>query len=180
MTKEKEKEKKEINLEELQKQLEEYKKLNEEYLNGWKRERADFLNYKKDEMERIGQLIKYANEELILRILPILDNFFIAEKNIPEEMKKDGSTGSPQVSWAKGLLQIHQQFRDFLKSQGIEEIKAVGEKFNPNFHETIGDVDLARSDLAKSSESGIIVEETQKGYTLFGRVIRPAKVKVSK
>ncbi|MBU3934555.1 nucleotide exchange factor GrpE, partial [Patescibacteria group bacterium] len=136
----------------------------------WKRERANFLNYKKEEMERIGELIKYANEELILRILPILDNFLIAEKNISEEMKKNETIA--------GLLQIHQQLKDFLKLQGLEEIKAVGEKFDPNFHEAVEGVS---KDLApEKSESGTIIEETQKGYTLYGRVVRPAKVKVKK
>ena len=61
-------------------ELEECKTKREEYLNGWKRERSDFLNHKKEEMERIGIIIKYANEELILKILPILDNIFLAER----------------------------------------------------------------------------------------------------
>lgn len=135
-----------------------------EYLEGWKRERADFLNYKKEEMERLALLMKYANEELILKILPILDNCLTAEKNIPEELKKD--------EHIKGILQIYQQMRDFLKSQDIEEIKAVGEKFDPNFHEVVEEVE--------GEESGIIVEEIQKGYKLNGRVIRPAKVKINK
>lgn len=159
----------------LQKKTEELQKQKEEYLDGWKRERADFLNYKKEEMERIGELIKYANEELILRMLPILDNFFIAEKNIPEDMKKDGLTGSPQVNWVKGLLQIHRQLKDFLKSRGVEEIKAVGERFNPNFHETVGEISNTQH-LTPNT----IVEETQKGYTLFGKVVRPAKVRITK
>ena len=66
-----------INAGDLQKDLLDAKAKCEEYLNGWKRERADFLNYKKDEMERIGQLVKYSNEELILKIIPILDNIYL-------------------------------------------------------------------------------------------------------
>ena len=72
-----------LNMNELKKDLENAKAKCEEYLNGWKRERADFLNYKKDEMERIGQLVKYANEELILKIIPILDNIYLAETHVP-------------------------------------------------------------------------------------------------
>ena len=75
-------------VEELKKELEDAKAKCEEYLNGWKRESADFLNYKKDEMERIGQLVKYANEEIILKIIPILDNIYLAESHVPEEFKK--------------------------------------------------------------------------------------------
>jgi len=146
--------------------IEELKKQKEEYLNGWKRERADFLNYKKNEMERIGELIKYANEAIIIKMLPILDNLMIAEKSIAEELKKDENI--------KGLLQINQQIKDFLKTLGIEEIKTIGEKFNPNFHEAIGEAE------DKDKEQGIVIEETQKGYTMYGGVIRPAKVKINK
>ncbi len=173
--KEKEDDKSQKPVSEEQGLIEELKRQKEEYLNGWKRERADFLNYKKDEMERIGELIKYANEELILKILPILDNFTVAEKNIPEDSKNNENV--------KGLLQINQQIKDFLKSQGIEEIKTVGERFNPNFHEAIGETEVTENGgptPEESKESGIITEEAQKGYTLFGRVIRPAKVKINK
>lgn len=153
-------------IDELKKKLEECQKLKDEYLAGWQRERASFLNHKKDEMERIGEILKYGAEELILKILPLLDNFYLAEKKLPENLKNDDNI--------KGILQIKTQLEDFLKSQSIEEIKTLGEKFNPNFHEAVGEVEL------KDKEHGIIVEETQKGYTLFGRVIRPAKVKVTK
>ena len=151
---------------EIEKQLEECKKQKEEYLNGWKRERADFINYKKEEIERITELIKYANEGLILKILPILDNCLAAEKNIPDDLKKD--------EHVKGLLQIHQQMRGFLKSQGLEEIKTMGEKFDPNFMEAVEEIEN------KDKIAGVIIEEIQKGYTLHGQIIRPAKVKVTK
>jgi molecular chaperone GrpE len=147
--------------------IEKLQKEKEEYLNGWKRERADFLNYKKEEMERIVELIKYANEELVIKILPILDNFLAAEKNIPEELKKD--------KHMSGLLQINQQIKSFLKGQDIEEIKAVGEQFNPNFHESVGEISNIQHPTPNT-----IVEEVQKGYTLHGKVIRPAKVKITK
>src|SRR3989338_2547775 len=86
----------------------------EEYLNGWKRERADFLNYKKDEMERIGNILKYANEEIILNILPILDNIERAESELPEKLKKpsfakasEGQGGNNRaIEWVQGFLQI--------------------------------------------------------------------------
>lgn len=154
--------------------LEELKRQKEEYLNGWKRERADFLNYKKEEMERISALLKYANEELLLKILPVLDNIYLAEKQIPEDLKNH--------KWVEGILQLKNQISEFLKQEGVEEIKTKGEMFNPNFHEVVGDVPAEA--LAKAGkevkEHGIIVEETQKGYTLYGKVIRPAKVKVTK
>lgn len=153
-------------LEELKKKLEECEKLKEEYLAGWQRARADLLNYKKEELERIGELIKYADVGLILKILPILDNFEIAEKKLPESLKNNENV--------KGILQIKNQIQDFLKNQGVEEIKSVGEKFDPNLHEVFEEVEI------KDKEPGIIVEEIQKGYKINGRLLRPAKVKVSK
>ncbi|MBM3257751.1 MAG: nucleotide exchange factor GrpE [Candidatus Nealsonbacteria bacterium] len=150
--------------ENLKKKLEECSKQKDEYLAGWQRARADFLNYKKEEMERISALLVYSGEELILKILPILDNFELIEKKMPEELKKDENV--------KGILQIKSQILDFLKNQGVEEIKSVGEKFDPNLHEAI--------ETQEGGESGIILEEVQKGYVINGRLLRPAKVKVVK
>ena len=134
MTEKKDKEKELGESEELKKQLEECQKLKDEYLAGWQRARADLLNYKKEEMERIGDILKYANVDLILKIMPILDNFEVIEKKLPENLKNDENV--------IGLLQIKNQILDFLKSQGVEEVKAVGEKFDPNFHEVVEEVEV--------------------------------------
>ena len=167
--------------EELKKKLEECQKQRDEYLAGWQRSRADFLNYKKEEMERIGEFLKYATEEFILKILPILDNFELAEKKINDENPE----GKPSASYGasvKGILQIKTQLQDFLKSQGLEEIKTVGERFDPNLHEVVGEVEMKDNGSTSSpqGELGMIVEEIQKGYTINGRVLRPAKIKVTK
>jgi len=153
-------------IEELKKKLDETEKLKNEYLAGWQRARADLINYKKEEMERIGSFIKIAQEGLILEFLPILDNFDIAEKKIPNDLKENENV--------KGLLQIKQQILDFLRKKGVEEIKSVGEKFNPAYHEVVGEVET------DEFETGTIIEEVQKGYKINGRVLRPAKVKVAK
>lgn len=144
-------------------EVEELKKKCEEYLNGWKRERADFLNYKKEEMERIGCMIKYANQEIILKILPILDNFYLAEKHIKDE----------------GFLQIKKQLEDFLAKEGIEQIEVLGKPFDPAKMEVVEEID--KKDRGPSSiQTGMVAEEVQKGYTMHGKLIRPAKVKISK
>jgi len=148
----------------LQKKLEESEKQKAEYLAGWQRARADFLNYKKDEMERIGQLVDYSKEEIILKILPILDNFDIVEQKLSEDLKKKEEI--------KGILQLKSQLLDFLKAQGVEPIKSIGEQFDLNLHEIIGMVD--------GKDSGVITEEIQKGYTFKGQLLRVAKVKVTK
>ena len=145
--------------------LEEYKKQRDEYLAGWQRARADLLNYKKEEMERFEQVLKFAGEEFVLKVLPILDNFNLIEKKLPEDLKKEENI--------KGILQLKKQIEDFLKSQGVEEIKC-GEKFDPNFQEAVETIEK------EEGESGTILEEIQKGYTINGRILRPAKVKVIK
>jgi molecular chaperone GrpE len=146
--------------------LEKCEKQKEEYLAGWQRARADFLNYKKEEMERISGLVLYAHEEMILKILPILDNFSLVEKKLPSDLKNNSNM--------EGVLQIKNQFQELLKNYGVEEMKVLGEKFNPNFHEAVEEVEI------KDKEKGIIVEEIQKGYLIQGKVLRAARVKVTK
>jgi molecular chaperone GrpE len=103
---------------------------------------------------------------MVLKFLPVLDNIYLAEKEITEELKDH--------KWTKGVMNIKSQIVEFLKSQGVEEIKAIGEKFDPNFHEAVEEV------AVEGKESGIIIEEAQKGYKMGGRVIRPARVKIAK
>ena len=153
-------------LEELKKELEICQKKRDEYLSGWQRARADFINHKKEELERMGEIVKFATEEMILRALPILDNFYLIEKRLPENLKEDENV--------KGILQVKNQLLEFLKSHGVEEIKCQGQKFDPNFQEAVEMVE--KEDV----ESGQVIEEVQKGYTLNSKVIRPAKVKVVK
>ncbi len=161
-------------------ELEECKKKCDEYLNNWKRERADFLNYKKEEMERIGFLGKYLKEDIIFKILPILDNFYLAEKQLPDNLK-NGKGGSNQaIEWTRGFLQIQNQITEFLKKEGIKEIKSLGEKFDPNLHEVVGEAEGTDKGSAEGGDEGTIIEEVQKGYTMDSKVIRPAKVKISK
>lgn len=152
-------------IEGLKNQLEKCKNSCEEYLNGWKRERADFLNYKKDEMERIGEFTKYANEETILKILPILDSIYLAEAHVPEDLKKH--------PWIEGFELIKGQLCDFLAKEGIETIPTIGLKFDPNLMESVGESE-------GPGEPGTVTEETQKGYKMHGKLIRPAKVKLIK
>jgi len=166
-------------MDDLKKKLEECQKQKDEYLAGWQRERADFLNYKKEEIERIEEILKYADVGLILKILPILDNFEITEKKLPENLKADVNV--------RGILQIKNQILDFLKSQGVEEIKSVGERFDPNFQEIVEIVEIkdynsptTQQGKKQYIESGVVIEEIQKGYKINGRLLRPAKVRVTK
>jgi len=140
------------------------KSLQDEYLAGWQRERADFLNYKREEMERLKLFLGYAAEDILVKLLPIVDNLEIADRELTEEQKNNG--------FVKGVLQIAGQLREFLKSQGVEEMEPSGKKFNPEFHEAVGEVE--------GKETGLVGEVVAKGYVLKGKVLRPAKVKVAK
>lgn len=152
----------EINLE---RRMEEWQHKAEDYLAGWQRAKADFINYKKRQDEATMEFKKYIEEDFILEILPVLDNFNEALKHIPGN--------EAQSEWIQGIMQIKKQIEDFLRQHGIQEIKTFGEKFNPEFHESI---EITESDR----ESGTILEEGRKGYTLHEKVIRAAKVKVAK
>ncbi len=146
---------------------EKVEKQRDEYLDGWKRAKADFINYKKDEGERLGQVAEYVRRELLVRVLPILDSLARAEKEIPKDQKEDRVV--------KGFLQIGAQWREFLKQQGVEAIETVGKRFSPELHEALGEVEGA-----EGGESGTIVEEVEKGYIINGKLLRPSKVKVAK
>ncbi len=161
-------------IQELRQKLEECEKAKKEYLSGWQRERADFLNYKKEESKRVKELIEYANNDIILKFLSILDNFDIAEKHISQELQEREEI--------KGLLQIRLQIKDMLKGYGLEEIECMGKKFDPNFQEAVEEVDIdeAKKKIGGEVEPGVVVEEIQKGYAIHGKVLRPAKVKVVK
>lgn len=147
------------------KEMNEEKKRSEEYLNNWKRAEADFINYKKRQSELFTDLANAANFNMVLEILPIFDTFCLAVGHTPENIKN--------TDWAKGVLQLKIQLENLLKSKGLEEIRSVGEKFDPELHEAVEIVDSGK-------EEGEILEEVQKGYKLNGAVIRTAKVKVAK
>ena len=150
--------------EKFKKELEELTKQKDEYLAGWQRARADFINYKKEEMERIRGLNEDSQAGFLLKLLPLLDTVEYAERVVPPEMKEDKNV--------QGFLQIGNQLREFLKSQGVQELKAEQEKFSPEFHEAVGEVEGAKQ--------GTVAEVVEKGYLLRGKLLRPAKVKVIK
>ncbi len=142
------------------------KKERDEYLAGWKRAKADLLNYKKDETDRTKKLLDMEKCRILAKIIPILDNFKRAEEEIKKGESDNGIT--------EGITQIKRQLEDFLKKEGLEEISATGEEFDPNFHEAVEMVDGDKKD------SGKVIEEIEKGYKLDEIIIRPSKVKVIK
>lgn len=148
------------------KELEDLKKKAEEYLDGWKRAKADYSNYKKEVEKRQQEIVEFANARMIADLLPIYENYKMAIKHIPENSAKD--------EWAVGLIYIQNQFQSFLNNLGIKEIKTAGEKFDPAVHEAVA------SEEKEGFDEGVIFEEVSAGYTLHGKVVVPAKVKVAK
>jgi molecular chaperone GrpE len=147
-------------------ELEECRKKCDEYLNNWKRERADFLNYKKEEVERIGMLSQYTKEETLLKIFPVLDSILLAEKQMPGELKNH--------AWVEGFLQTKNQIDKFLEREGIEKIEVMDKPFNPVTMEAVEAVEH------QELQPDTVIEEVTRGYLLDGKVLRPAKVRISK
>lgn len=132
-----------------------------EYLAGWQRAKADYINLQREHERKIADYFKFANEGLILELLPVLDSFEAAI-NSPA-----GGGGD------NGIKQLYNQLLSILKSNGLEQIKAVGEKFNPESHEVIEAIE-------SDKDEGTVVEEIQRGYKLHNKTIRPSRVKISR
>lgn len=142
---------------ELQKELEEYK-------NKYLRLNADFQNFRKRSEKEKTDLYKYANEKLIVELLPLVDNMERALEHIDEENKS---------SIVDGLKMIHKGFMDTLDKNGVEPIEAVGQEFDPQIHNAV------MMEESEEYDSNIVIDEFQKGYRLKEKVIRHSMVKVS-
>ncbi len=133
----------------------------EGYLGNWQRTQADFINYKRRSEQEREEIGKFANTRLVLSILSVLDDLERAFDSITPQMSK--------LDWVEGVRLIDRKLRAALEAQGLSEIKALGEPFDPNLHEAAGHA---------KGEEGIVTLELQKGYMLHDRVIRPATVMV--
>lgn len=142
-------------------QPEETKDRAQEYLDNWKKERADFLNYKKDEVKRLSEFAKFVNEGVILEVIELMDDLETASKEIRDP----------------GLNQIVRKFEEFLKKHGVERIDTGG-GFDPLLHEAVTTEAQNEEENAETKEEKL--EEFRAGYTMHGRVIRPARVKIIK
>lgn len=145
-------------------ELEQLRRERDEYLAGWQRAKADFINYKRDVEKLTAEIQKFAREDFVYELLPVLDHFTLAESHLPPERTAD--------EWTRGVLQIKGELEDILKREGVAVIEAVGKPFDPQYHESVGVVEL-------DGPENVVVEEVQRGYALNGRVLRPAKVKIS-
>jgi len=152
-------------LEILKERLAETEKQNKELEDRLIRLAAEFDNYKKRIAKEQNQLEKYASQNLISKLLESLDNFSRA---------LDSAKNSADIkSLQSGVELIYSQLMEILSKEGLEEIQAVGEHFDPHLHEAVLQIESDRPE-------GTIVDEISKGYKLNGKVIRHSKVVVSK
>jgi molecular chaperone GrpE len=142
----------------------------EKAMDNWKRCQADFENYKKDQVKAMGEFRKFASLDMIMQILPVLDNFNASLKHVPEDQKDN--------AWVTGINYIQKQLEDVLKNNGIEEINVkIGDEFNPEMHEAVKD--NSNDENEHSNDLNVIKKVVQKGYKIDGKVIRAVRAIVN-
>ncbi|KHE71189.1 nucleotide exchange factor GrpE [Halobacillus sp. BBL2006] len=151
--------------EETNDELEQLRQEKEEINNRLLRLQADYDNFRRRTQKEKEADRKYRSQSLVEELVPVLDNFDRAL-----QVEVDGDAAG---KFAEGMKMVYQQFKAALDKEGVEEIPAVGEEFDPHLHQAIMQVEDDNYD------SNIVVEELQKGYRLKDRVIRPSMVKVN-
>ena len=148
---------------ELEAKLAEAEQRRDEYLAGWHRAKADFINYKREEMQKLEDIARYGNEELIKDLIGVMDNFDLALRTLEKEGPVE-----------KGIYLIRTQIEDILKKRGLVRIEiAVGDRFDPAVAEAL-------TQMASDQPEGMVAEMIEPGYRLHEKVLRPARVIVSK
>jgi molecular chaperone GrpE len=150
----------------LHSELDDIRSKAEEYLDGWQRARAEFANFKKRVQKEREASRSFITAEILSKYLTVVDDFERALNDRPEDEASE--------AWAEGVDMIYRKLKNILEAEGVEEISAEGEQFDPNFHEAIS---FAESD---DHSEGEIVEVIQPGYKIKERIIRPAVVLVAK
>jgi len=148
-------------IEALQAALAEEKEKTEKYLANWQRSQADLENYVKRAEQEKSEMVECANRMLVLDLLPVLDDFERAFASLPVELDEQ--------NWTEGIKLIYNEVKAVLETQGLAEIRAKGECFDPCWHEAAGQLE---------GEEGIVVEEIRKGYKFRDKLLRPAMVMV--
>lgn len=129
---------------------------------------ADFDNFKKRAAREKQEAIRFANEGLIEKLVPVLDNFDMALAAV------QNTTGEAAQSLQTGVSMILQQFKSVLTEAGLEEINAAGQAFDPNWHEAVSQQETTEV------PDGQVLQQLRKGYKLRERLLRPATVIVAK
>ncbi len=146
-------------------EAEELRKQLEAEQNKYLRLLADYDNFKRRTQKDKEIANKFRSQSLLSDILPVLDNF--------ERAMTVTTNSEESASLLKGLEMVQKSLIEAVSREGLEEIKAVGEPFDPNFHQAV------MQEKDDSADPGTVLQELQKGYMLKGRVLRPAMVKVN-
>lgn len=144
--------------------------LKEKMENYWEqllRLQAEFANYRKRTEKEKTEAIRFGREIMIEKLISLTD--------VMESAIKHSQNATDLHSLKKGFEMVYQEFLSFLKSEGAQPLKTVGESFNPHWHEAVEQI---KTD--KEEENNLILEEVQKGYSFNGHLLRAAKVKVAK
>ena len=151
-------------IEQLERELADVRRSDEEHRNNWHRSAADFANYKRRTDEERMTLTQFSNAVLIGKLLGVLDDFDRALDNVPADAHDP---------WVEGVRLTERKLRNVLESEGVAPIEAVGQPFDPNLHEAV-----AHEETADHRDNEVI-GEVQRGYRLHDRVIRPSLVRVA-
>lgn len=144
------------------------RKERQEYLEGWQRTKADYANARKDEDKSRAEFVKFSKEDVIRDVLPALDSFHSAFGNKMAWEKVD-------LNWRMGVQYIYSQLLTALEKNGISLIEPkVGESFDTLRHESIATVPTQNE-----KENHTVADVVQKGYSLHGKIVQPAKVKLA-
>ena len=151
----------------LREELKKCQKEKEEYLAGWQRAKADFINLKKEEEKSRMELMKFANKELITEILSVADSFDMAFVN------KEAWENVDQ-NWRIGVEYIYSQLVSVLEQNDVKQLNPIGEVFDPNIHTSVESVPAE-----KAEDDHKIMAVIQKGYMMHDSLVRSPKVKVA-
>jgi len=149
---------------------EKFKNEAEEYKGGWQRAQADYSNLKKEIEQMRSEWVRMSEQQILEDFIPVYDNL---KKSLTTDFIDTDNTDNKLTNWKKGIEYIMKQFWKVMQDHEVEEIKTVGEIFNPELHEAIAEEE---SDLPEHT----IVKEVEAGYTMKGKVIKVAKVVVAK
>lgn len=144
-------------------ELAECQKKAEDYLAGWQRAKADFINSRKNEEKEKEAIVLFANQRMLYELLSVADSL---ERGLKESNEKEGGL-------YEGVSQTLNQLLQIMRGYGVNELEAESQKFNPEEHESV-----AEKIVEAPEADGIILEVLQKGYKLHDKILRPAKVKV--
>jgi len=152
-------------IESMQGELEQLRKDAEESRDHYLRVLADFDNFRKRQREEVTRRISVAREDLLLKLLPIVDNFGRALQSAEQQHSYE--------SMVEGVSLTLRQILDLLSQEGVQPVEAVGQEFNPELHEAVMRVET------DEYPEGTVIEELERGYTLDGRILRPSRVSVA-